>query len=86
MAVLIEAHFEGMTVEDYLEMARQINVGGPPPGAISHRAVETDYGIKVVDEWESEDAFNAFFDKIAPIIEDMDYEADIEAFPIIKER
>jgi hypothetical protein len=86
MAILIEVHVDDMTVDDYLELVRRMGLSGPPKGAISHRAVETDYGVKVVDEWESEDEFNAFFGSIAEHFEDMDYEPQVEVFAIIQER
>jgi hypothetical protein len=86
MPVLVEVYIDDMTVDDYLEVGRQMGLTGPPPGSISHRAVETDYGIKVIDEWESEDAFNTFFNSIVHHFEDMDYDPQVEFSAIIDER
>jgi hypothetical protein len=34
--------------------------GASPPGAISHWAAKTDDGIRIVDVWESKEAYEQF--------------------------
>ena len=41
--------------------------GATPPGAISHWAAETDEGLRVVDVWETKEAYEQFAaEKIGP--------------------
>ncbi len=54
--------FPGVTQEQYYTVLEQLNLGGRmPPGGISHAAGPIEGGWRVVDVWESEEAFETFF-------------------------
>jgi hypothetical protein len=61
MAVGMIMNFPGVTQEQYDTVMEQLNLGGRmPPGGISHAARPTDEGWRVVDVWESQEAFDTF--------------------------
>jgi len=63
MAVAVEMTFRGATLDQYDEVIQKMGLeqGGPtPPGAISHFAAKTDEGLRVIDVWESREAFDRF--------------------------
>ncbi len=63
MAVAIEMNFRGASTDQYDQVIQKMGLrqGGPtPPGAISHFVTRTDDGIKVVDVWETKEAFEKF--------------------------
>lgn len=57
------------TIEDYDRVAD--GVGDPPPdGLIVHVAGERGAGFRIIDVWESEDAYNRFRDeRLRPAVE-----------------
>ena len=69
MAVALILDFKGATLDQYDEVVEKMDLGGKvPPGAISHWSAATDDGFRVVDVWESRDAFDKFAEeKIGPI-------------------
>ena len=63
MAVAIEMEFDGATLEQYEQVMQLmgLEIGGQaPPGALFHWAAATDSGLRVVDVWESREAFDRF--------------------------
>lgn len=63
MAVAVQMDFEGATLEQYDRITQRMGLtpgGRAPAGAISHFAAATDGGIRVVDVWESREAFDRF--------------------------
>jgi quinol monooxygenase YgiN len=61
MAVGLIMNFPGGTQEQYEAVLEQLNLRGRmPPGGISHAAGPIDGGWRVVDVWESQEAFDAF--------------------------
>jgi hypothetical protein len=62
MAVAIEMNFPGATLDQYDQVIKLMGLegGNMPPGAISHWASATDGGLRVVDVWESREAFDKF--------------------------
>jgi hypothetical protein len=63
MAVAVDLKFRGATLEQYDQIIQKMGLkqGGPtPPGAISHFVMKTDDGFRVVDVWESKEAFERF--------------------------
>ena len=61
MAVGFIINFPGGTQEQYDAIQEQMNLGGRmAPGGISHAAGPTDEGWRVVDVWESQEAFDTF--------------------------
>jgi hypothetical protein len=61
MAVAIEMHFKA-TPEQYDKVIELMGLtsGGIPPGGIFHWAAKTDDGMRIVDVWESREAFDRF--------------------------
>jgi hypothetical protein len=64
MAVAIEMDFKGATIEQYDEVMKLMSLDDgtrqSPPGALFHWVTKTDDGIRVVDVWESMEAFEKF--------------------------
>src|SRR4051794_18662838 len=61
MALGLLMNFPGATQEQYDAAMAQLNLSGRmPPGGISHAAGPTDEGWRVVDVWESQEAFDTF--------------------------
>jgi hypothetical protein len=71
MAIGVKLNFVGATLEQYDEIVAKMGYlpGGPAgPGAISHLCTKTDDGFRVIDVWESKDAFERFAqEKIGPL-------------------
>ena len=62
MAVGLMMEFTGVTQEQYDAVMEELDLGGTmPPGGISHAAGPMDGGWRVVDVWESQEDFDAFF-------------------------
>ena len=70
MAVAVEMNFRGATIEQYDEILGKMGLtpgGATPPGAISHWVAKTDDGMRVVDVWETREAYDQFAaEKIGP--------------------
>jgi hypothetical protein len=63
MAVAVEMEFEGATLEQYDQVIEKMGLepgGDTPAEALFHWVTETDNGIKVVDVWETREAFDRF--------------------------
>lgn len=63
MAVAIQMDFEGATLEQYDGVVERMGLapgGRAPAGAISHFAAATDGGLRVVDVWETREAYERF--------------------------
>ena len=68
MAFLIEG--TGVTPEQYDQIVEKLNLGGKAaPGGIFHIAGPMEGGMRVVDVWESREAFIEFSKTLLPIIE-----------------
>jgi hypothetical protein len=76
----IVAVFEGMTREQYEESVRRITGGRdrmtsiadwPAPGLIAHIAGDTAGGFRVIDVWESMEAFERFGEHLMPLLQDL---------------
>jgi hypothetical protein len=65
MAVAIEMWFRGATPAQYDEVIELMGLtgGNIPPGAIFHWVANTDDGLRIVDVWESREAFDRFADE-----------------------
>ena len=70
MPVAVEMDFDGATLEQYDQVMEKMgleNGGTAPQGALFHWAAATDGGLRVVDVWESREAFDQFAEeKIGP--------------------
>jgi hypothetical protein len=69
MAVLMTTEFEG-TADQYDAVQKVLDIeNNPPDGWIAHSAQDAGGTIKVVDIWESPDAFGAFAEsRLGPAI------------------
>lgn len=70
----------GFTQEQYEESVRRLTGGGarlgspadwPVDGLLAHVAGQGESGFRVVDVWESEDAFRRFGETLMPILQDI---------------
>jgi hypothetical protein len=43
-------------------------LAGTPPGMIVHAAGPTDEGFRVIDVWESEEAWRSFTERLLPLL------------------
>ncbi|MCX5227788.1 hypothetical protein ABZY16_11950 [Streptomyces sp. NPDC006553] len=72
MAVIVTVEIPGGTQEQYEETTRLLEATDwfPPEGFLAHAAgPDGSGGWRVVDFWDSEDAFLAFVEKARPIFE-----------------
>ncbi|MEU6978704.1 MULTISPECIES: antibiotic biosynthesis monooxygenase [unclassified Streptomyces] len=73
MAVIVTLEIPGGTQEQYERTNDRITHASwfPPPGFIAHAAgPDGTGGWRVVDLWESEEAFRAFVEKATPIFQE----------------
>jgi hypothetical protein len=70
MAVAVEMNFRGATTEQYDQILQKMGLtpaGATPPGAISHWVAQTDDGMRVVDVWDTREAYDRYAqEKIGP--------------------
>jgi hypothetical protein len=83
----VEMSFKGGTIEQYDEVISKMGFehrGVGAPNALFHWVSKTDDGIKVVDVWESPEAFQAFADeKIGPFTQEVGLDApEITPYPV----
>ncbi len=75
MAVAVQLDFRGATLEQYDRINETIGLlpGGPAsPQEIFHWVMKTDDGFRVVDVWESRQAFERFAEeKLGPIYQEV---------------
>ncbi|WP_318212597.1 MULTISPECIES: hypothetical protein [unclassified Streptomyces] len=72
MAVIVTVEIPGGTQEQYEETTRLLEAADwfPPEGFLAHAAgPDGSGGWRVVDFWDSEDAFLAFVEKARPIFD-----------------
>jgi hypothetical protein len=62
MPVAIEMNFKGATLDQYDQVIELMGLqsGQAPPNAIFHWVAETDDGLRVVDVWETKEAYEQF--------------------------
>ena len=90
MAVLMVHDVPGGTKEQYDAVASRLTDGRglnspgdwPGGGLLAHAAGPTDNGWRVVDVWESEDAFQRFGAVIVPILQDVGMAGQPQLFPL----
>ncbi len=75
MAVAVQIDLRGGTLEQYDQVIEKMGLqkGGPGgPGSLFHWVRKTDDGIRVIDVWESQEAFDSFArSKIGPITQEV---------------
>lgn len=88
----VVAVFEGpsFTQEGYEESVRRLTGGAsrlqspgdwPVEGLLVHVAGQSEGGFRVVDVWESEDAFRRFGQTLMPILQEIGVEGRPEIYP-----
>ena len=87
----IVAVFQGptLTLDKYEETVRRLTNGQglespadwPVEGLLTHIAGEGENGFRVVDVWESEEAFGRFGEQLLPILQEVGVEGEPETYP-----
>ena len=86
----VVAVFEGVTQEQYEESVRKLTGGKgqvespadwPVEGLLSHTAGQAPSGFRVVDVWESEEAFGRFGEHLMPILQEIGVQGQPEVYP-----
>jgi hypothetical protein len=79
-----------LTQEEYAQVVSRITDGKtrmespddwPVGGLLAHIAGEGENGFRVVDVWESEDAFRQFGDTLMPVLQELGVEVTPEVYP-----
>lgn len=90
MPVVVVFQGPGFTQENYEESVRRLTNGKskvespadwPVEGLLAHAAGQGANGFRVVDVWESEEAFGRFGETLLPILEDMGVQGEPEVYP-----
>ena len=89
MAVVVVFQGPGFTQENYEESVRRLTGGDrlespadwPVEGLLAHAAGQGGDGFRVVDVWESAEAFRQFGETLVPILRDMGVEGEPEVYP-----
>jgi hypothetical protein len=70
VAMLVE--FPGSTLQQYDKVMQILQLGDKPPtGSFFHSAGQTEGGLRVVDVWESQQAFDKFVqDKLGKALQE----------------
>jgi hypothetical protein len=80
----------GFTKESYEESVRKLTGGKesldspadwPVEGLLAHIAGEGATGFRVVDVWESEEAFGRFGEVLMPILQEIGVQGEPEVYP-----
>jgi hypothetical protein len=88
--VAVVVVFEGVTQEQYEEAVRSITGGKskfdsaadwPAPGLLVHAAGQGANSFRVVDVWESEEAFGRFAETLGPILQEIGVDSQPEIYP-----
>jgi hypothetical protein len=79
-----------LTQERYEDSVRKLTGGAsrlespadwPVEGLLAHVAGQGETGFRVVDVWESEDAFRRFGETLMPILQDLGVDGQPEIYP-----
>ena len=90
MAIVAVFQSPALTQQNYDEIVRRVTGGRssmrspadwPVPGLLSHAAGQSPTGFRVVDVWESEDAFRRFGETLLPILKDLGLDSQPEVYP-----
>lgn len=91
VAVPVVAVFQSpsLTQEQYEESVRRITGGKslespddwPVEGLLAHIAGQGESNFRVVDVWESEDAFRRFGERLMPVLKEIGVEGQPEIYP-----
>jgi len=88
--VPVVAVFQGLTQEQYEKTVDKVSGGKsrmespsdwPVEGLLAHITGQGETGFRVVDVWESEEAFNRFGETLLPILKEIGVEGRPEVYP-----
>jgi hypothetical protein len=73
MSLVARFHPTGMTIEQYEEADRRLEAAGvwPPDGMDYHVCFGQDRDLRVSEIWDSQEKFEAFGEKLMPILAEM---------------
>ena len=91
MAIGVIFTIPGSTISQYEDVCGALNGGEqmrklsdwPGGGCLSHVAGTTPDGMRVVDIWESEQAFQAFGEKLMPLLDEYGMKAEAPEFFVV---
>jgi hypothetical protein len=90
MPVVPVFQIPGLTQEQYEQSVRAVTGGKdrvespsdwPVDGLLAHIAGQGRSGFRVVDVWESEEAFARFGETLIPILQDLGIEGEPDVYP-----
>jgi hypothetical protein len=90
MAVVAVFQGPSLTQDQYEQSVRRLTGGKsrmespsdwPVEGLLAHIAGQGENGFRVVDVWESEEAFNRFGERLMPILQEVGIEVQPEIYP-----
>ena len=92
MPILMVHDSPGGTQEQYEQTVARLSDGRglnslgdwPVDGILSHAAGPTDTGWRVVDVWESAEAFERFGQVIGPVLQEVGFPGEPQIFPLQK--
>ena len=90
MPVVMVHDSPGVTQEQYEQVGARLTDGRglkslsdwPVDGILSHTAGPTADGWRVIDVWESEEAFQRFGEVIGPVLQELDYPGQPQLFEL----
>ena len=86
MATIVQLHWPEATEENYEQVRRTADwEGNRPEGAMLHVVGFSDDGMRILDIWESGEAFQTWFEqRIGPAVQEagIDGEPDVRMFPL----
>ena len=86
----VVAVFQGVSQEQYEEFVRKLTGGKermespadwPVEGLLAHITGQGESGFRVVDVWESEEAFARFGESLMPILQEIGVQGRPEVYP-----
>lgn len=92
MPIIAVFQSPSLTRETYEESVRRLTGGKrrvespsdwPVKGLLSHAAGQGPNGFRVVDVWESEEAFRQFGEKLGPIMKALGIDGQPEVYPAL---
>ena len=89
MPIIAVFQSPSLTQAKYEESVKKLTNGGrlqspadwPVKGLLAHVAGQGKDGFRVVDVWESEDAFRRFGEKLLPMLQSIGVEGQPEVYP-----
>jgi hypothetical protein len=86
MSIVVRFHPTGMSTQMYQEAVRRVEASGPfpPDGMDYHVCFGTDGDLRVSEIWDSRETFEAFGERLMPILADIgiQFSGDPEIFEV----